>query len=82
MTNLGGVRFFARKTAADTERADEARWRQAVARPVQNSCDVSNFDKSQTGRDAFPPYNHRGTIVVASAWLVFYVIAAVIGSGS
>jgi hypothetical protein len=36
----------------------------------------------QIGRDAVPPYNHRGTVIVASAWLAFYVIAAVIASGN
>jgi hypothetical protein len=56
------------------ERAGEPQWRQAIARSVQDRCDVSEFDK---GRDAFPPYNHRGTVVVASAWLAFYVIAAI-----
>ncbi len=40
------------------------------------------LDKPQIGRDAFPPYNHRGTVIVASAWLAFYVIAAVIASGN
>ena len=59
------------------ERAGEARWRQAVARSVQDRCDVSEFDKPEIGRDAFLPYNHRGTVVVASAWLAFYVIAAI-----
>ena len=51
-------------------------WRQAVERSsVQDLCDVS--DKPEIGRDAFLPYNHGGTVVVASAWLVFYVIAAI-----
>ena len=51
----------------------EPPWRQAVERSVQDHCDVSD----EIGRDAFSPYNHRGTVVVASAWLVFYVIAAI-----
>jgi hypothetical protein len=59
------------------ERAGEPRWRQAVARSVQDRCDVSEFDKREIGRDASPPYNHGGTVVVASAWLAFYVIAAI-----
>ena len=58
------------------ERAGEPQWRQAVARSVQ-ACGVSEFDKPEIGRDAYPPYNHRGTVVVASAWLAFYVIAAI-----
>ncbi len=64
------------------ERAEPS-WRRAVERSVQDHCDVS--DKPEIGRDAFSPYNHdafspynhRGTVVVASAWLVFYVIAAI-----
>jgi hypothetical protein len=61
------------------ERAGEPHWRQAVARSVQDRCDVSDFDKREIGREAYPPYNHRGTVVVASAWLAFYVIAAIQG---
>jgi hypothetical protein len=57
------------------ERAGEPQWPQAVARSVQDPCDVSEFDKPEIGRDAFPPYNHRGTVVLASAWLAFYVFA-------
>ena len=59
------------------ERAGEPQWRQAVARSVQDRCDVAEFDKCEIGRDAYPPYNHRGTVVVASAWLVFCIIAAI-----
>jgi hypothetical protein len=59
------------------ERAGEPPWRQAVARSVQDSCDVSKFDKREIGRDASPPYNYGGTVVVASAWLAFYLIAAI-----
>jgi hypothetical protein len=61
----------------DREHADEPKWRLAVARSVQDRRDVSAFDKPQIGRDGFPPYNHRGTVVVASVWLAFYVIAAI-----
>ncbi len=59
------------------ERVGEPKWRQAVARSVQDRCDVPEFDKREIGRDASPPYNHSGTVVVASAWLAFYVIAAI-----
>ena len=59
------------------EHAGEPQWRQAVARSVQDRCDFSEFDKPEVGRDAFPPYNHRGTVVVASAWLALYVIASI-----
>jgi hypothetical protein len=61
----------------DREHADEPKWRLAVARSVQDRRDVSAFDKPQIGRDGFPPHNHRGTVVVASVWLAFYVIAAI-----
>jgi hypothetical protein len=63
--------------ALDRARADEAKPRQAVAPSVQDRCDASALDKPQIGRDSLPPYNHRGTIVVASAWLAFYVILAI-----
>ena len=58
------------------ERAGEPQWPQAVTRSVQDHCDVSEFDKSEIGRDAFAPYNYRGAVVMASAWLAFYVFAA------
>jgi hypothetical protein len=60
------------------ERAGEPPWRQAATRSVQNRCDASEFDKPKIARDASPPYNHRGTVVVASAWLALYVIFALI----
>jgi hypothetical protein len=28
-------------------------------------------------RDGSAPYNHRGTVVVAGAWLAFYIAAAI-----
>ncbi len=59
------------------ERAGEPQWRQAVAPSVQDRRDVSEFDKREIGPEASPPYNHSGTVVVASAWLAFYVIAAI-----
>ncbi len=59
------------------ERAGEPQWRQALARSVLDRCDVSEFAKCEIGRDAYPPYNHRGTVVVASACLAFYVIVAI-----
>jgi len=37
------------------ERAGEPQWPQAVTRSVQDHCDVSEFDKSEIGRDAFAP---------------------------
>ena len=59
------------------ERAGEPPWRQPGARSVQDRCDVSESDQRDIGRDASPPYDHSGIVVVASAWLAFYVIAAI-----
>ena len=50
---------------------------QAAARPDQDRCDVFAFDKPEIGRDALAPYNHGGSIAVASAWLAIYLIAAI-----
>jgi len=50
----------------------QTRWR-----ALNNRRDVIEFDKPEIGRDASPPYNHKGTVVVAMAWLAFYVIAAI-----
>ena len=36
-----------------------------------------NADETETGRNAFPLYDHGGTIVVAGAWLAFYAFAAI-----
>jgi hypothetical protein len=56
------------------ERAGRPQWRQAVGRSAQEGCDIAKFDKPRIKRDAFPPYNQRGTVVVGCAWLAFYVI--------
>ena len=50
---------------------------QALERAGEPRCGVSEFDRREIGRDTCPPYNHKGTVVVASAWLAFYVIAAI-----
>ncbi len=63
------------------ERAEEAPWRPAVAPSVQDRCDVPEFNKCEVGRDAYPACGHRevgiGSVVVASIWLAFFVIATV-----
>lgn len=59
----------------DRNRPDERMWRQVAAQPIPR--ELPAFDKPQIGRDHVVPYDHRGTIVVGSAWLAFYVIAAV-----
>jgi hypothetical protein len=70
------------QTTADAERMDrdrvnEQRWRQAATESVRRRCDVTAFDKPQTGPDRIQPYDHWGTITVAGAWLAFYVITAI-----
>jgi hypothetical protein len=57
------------------ERAGEPRWRQAISRSAHGRRDVGEFDQRGFGPDADPPYDHRGLVVAASAWLAFYVIA-------
>jgi hypothetical protein len=63
------------------DRAGEVSWRQAGAPSVQDRCDVPEFNKCEVGRDAYPAYAHRevgiGSVVVASIWLAFFVIAVV-----
>jgi hypothetical protein len=59
------------------KRADEPQWRQAATRSVQDRSDISEFEQAEIGRDAYTLYNHRGTVVVASAWLAIYVVAAI-----
>src|SRR5262245_7714755 len=67
--------------------ADEPRRRQAIVRPVQDRSDVPEFNKCEVGRDAYPAYGHReggiGSLFVATAWLAFYVVAAIhVASGN
>jgi hypothetical protein len=57
------------------ERAGE--WRQAVARSVQDRRDVTELDHPEIKRDASRFYNHGGAVVIASAWLAFYVFAVI-----
>jgi hypothetical protein len=56
--------------------------RPKVVRSVQDHRDVSELDDPQVEQNTVPHYNHRGTIVVASAWLAFYVIAALMAQGN
>jgi hypothetical protein len=48
----------------------EGDWRNAVA------ADAREVDKRAIDPDANLPCDHRGLVVVASAWLAFYAIAA------
>ena len=34
-------------------------------------------DKREIGEHAYRPYDHKGLVVVASAWLAFYVFATI-----
>ena len=61
------------------KRAGQTRRRQAVARSGQGRRDDSGSDSGEIGREAAAPYDHRGIVVVASAWLAFYVVAAIHG---
>lgn len=67
----------AQADALTLERAGAPRWRQPIMRSVQDRCDGTEFDRRETGRHAHPPYDQAGVVVVASAWLVFYVIATI-----
>jgi hypothetical protein len=59
------------------ERAREAPRRHAAAPSVQDRCDVRECDTRGNGRAAYPPYHHGSVVIMASAWLAFYVIAAI-----
>ena len=63
------------------EYAGERRWPQAVARPVQDRVqdrrDLPESDKREIGEHAYRPYDHKGLVVAASAWLAFYVFATI-----
>jgi hypothetical protein len=60
------------------ERASGPQWRPPAARSAQDGCDVLQFDERGIAREACAPHNHTAAVVVASAWLAFYVIAALI----
>jgi hypothetical protein len=64
--------------------ADESRSRQAIAPLPEDRRDAS-FNDNEIARPrlgpSVPPYDHKGTVVVASVWLAFYltmVISSVI----
>jgi hypothetical protein len=59
------------------KRAGEPRWRQAGARSLLGGCDLREVEKRQIEPDAHPPYDQGALVVVASAWLAFYVVAAI-----
>jgi hypothetical protein len=60
--------------------AGEPWWKEVVARSVQARSDIPEFDRREIGRDAYPLTNREtgaGPIVVGSAWLVLYLVAAI-----
>ena len=59
------------------EYAGEPRRPQAVARSVQDRRDLSESDRCEIGEHAYRPYDHKGLVLVASAWLAFYVFATI-----
>lgn len=59
------------------KRAGEPRWRQTAARSVEDRREVSERDRREIERHASTPYDHEWVVVVASAWLVFYVFAVI-----
>jgi hypothetical protein len=73
----------ARQMAAQRVHADalplalESLWPPAITTAVQAPSDVSKFDKCEIGQEAYPHYNHRGTVIVGSAWVTFYLIIAI-----
>jgi hypothetical protein len=60
------------------ERAGEPRRRDAATRSVQDRREAFERDKRKIRQGADPAYDHIGTVVVASAWLAFYVVATVV----
>jgi hypothetical protein len=64
--------------ALSVEGAGVPRWRQAVARSIRDRREVSKRDRYEIGSGAYPADNHIGTVIVASAWLAFYVVGAII----
>ena len=56
------------------ELAGGERWRQPVVRSGRGN---GKFDQREIRRDASATYDQTGIIVVASAWLAFYVAAVI-----
>jgi hypothetical protein len=59
------------------EYAGEPGWPQAAARSVQDRRDLSASDKREIEEHAYRPYDQKGLVVVAGAWLAFYVFATI-----
>jgi hypothetical protein len=56
------------------EFAGEERWRPSVVRSGSGN---GEFDRREIQREVSATYNPTGIIVVASAWLAFYVAAVI-----
>jgi hypothetical protein len=59
------------------KRPGERQRRQVLARPTQSRRDISELVQPDIKRDASRFYNHGGAVVVASAWLAFFVFAVI-----
>lgn len=59
------------------ERPGERQRRQVLARPTQSRRDISELVQPEIKRDASRFYNYGGALVVASAWLAFFVFAVI-----
>jgi hypothetical protein len=67
-------------TREHTEEHTERQRPRAMARSIQDRCDASD-DVREVQSKAAQPHNHSRTAVVASVWLAFFVVAAVVAPG-
>jgi hypothetical protein len=68
-----------KNAAVSSGSTDEgSRSRQAVAPPPEDGRHVPFNDNEVVGSKVAAPYDHKGTIVVASIWLAVYVIMAIV----
>ena len=56
-----------------SKRGEMQQWQQYTAGSNRTLFDA--LEKPEIGQDAFASYNYGGSIAVASAWLVIYLIA-------
>jgi hypothetical protein len=67
-------------TQEHTEEHTEPQCPPAMPPSVQDRCDASD-DVCVVRSEASQPYNHTRTVVVASVWLAFCVVAAIVAPG-
>jgi hypothetical protein len=79
---VGGVMMDAYTSALplSIDRAVETQWREPSRQSVPNYYHIVKFDRCEIGREAYPASHYGaagiGSVIVAGAWLAFYVIAA------